>query len=744
MIPFVTFLILSWAAISCSALLSTSFPQKLRLKLFFVFLGCGPILLAYFLEVLLRLLPEQPLIFYTASLFAALILTTFFSISPIKKLFHQFKYRAYQAHLLDMGLFVFLFVFLLLYFWQSLLLPLTQNDALQYATMARIFFSELNLTNYPFIKAHSTGFMAGTCHPLANHMLIFFTYLIQGHSDSFGAGRIIHPLYLIFQCLAIIGFLGYKRLRIALLTCILLLSIPATYQMALSFSIDSLRIYGVMAAVFSLYFTYSKVNATYKMIFWSLFPAIYSHNLGIILIPFYAFYGAAQALIKGNKSLAFPFLSLFPPLLLWGFHYIINFQHFGSPISDNLEMWSHPLVGWKDFVLRASEQTDLTSRLLSSLKIFTQLDNFGFIYLGAAVSGLLVVLLKKYREKVLLTPCLFILFFFALLFYSNFTGMPDLTDGIRYVSTIAPFACLVLVITASKIFGNTKNGSIATVITIFLLSGLSPFSHNIRDDINLTIKKLTSEDLAFHGDEYRAINKLEYFNHFDFIKKGSQTYLIFRMAEFPYYSRNLFIRDYDPRLIPAYENKDPESAFNDLKDLEIDRLYLPNYAKPTIYNTSIRNLLFNPRFSNLVFQNSLFSIFDLELNEFTSQRIEREDRSQSILSRGNIVCDFSDTCSSEVVCRITTSDNPVIISGNTKGSGFYEIFLITRPLNSQGGNEFRKVWSEEVQADKKAIFIQTLIPEKSCFIGAGARLISGDYFELSNIEFYELIRENME
>ncbi|MEZ4979966.1 MAG: hypothetical protein R2772_11830 [Chitinophagales bacterium] len=109
--------------------------------------------------------------------------------------------------------------------------------------------------------------------------------------------------------------------------------------------------------------------------------------------------------------------------------------------------------------------------------------------------------------------------------------------------------------------------------------------------------------------EYNKVMMLDY-GPYQAIKwvnnnlSDNEKILVFRESDFAFYSNKHFAVDLDPKYIDLFQIQDIERLKSRLIDDNISYLLTVDYALPSIYNSSISDLISNPRYTEIIF--SLF------------------------------------------------------------------------------------------------------------------------------------------
>ncbi len=78
--------------------------------------------------------------------------------------------------------------------------------------------------------------------------------------------------------------------------------------------------------------------------------------------------------------------------------------------------------------------------------------------------------------------------------------------------------------------------------------------------------------------------------------------LSFRQNDSVFYGRHRILRHLDPRMMPVYKAKDVTEAYQALRALGVDYIFVPSYVPVTISNSALADLLSDPKYVHIVYQ----------------------------------------------------------------------------------------------------------------------------------------------
>jgi len=150
------------------------------------------------------------------------------------------------------------------------------------------------------------------------------------------------------------------------------------------------------------------------------------------------------------------------------------------------------------------------------------------------------------------------------------------------------------------------------VVVIFAVASVSPWVYLARSGFSKfqinSISVFDSDESKYAALRHGAAQCIQFINNF--LPEDAKL-LVFRQADFAYYGKRPFISFEDPKLLPLYEQATAESASQFLQGLGVTHLLVPDYAVPPLYNSSVAELLSDPKLASLVFEAQGYKVFSL-------------------------------------------------------------------------------------------------------------------------------------
>jgi len=247
---------------------------------------------------------------------------------------------------------VILAVWVLALLVNAALLPLLQNDSLEYAIVGRLLFESRDLLSYPAIhpEQSSSGFYGPWTHPPLYVALIYLMYVFQGHAEMPGLMRTIAP-WCALAATGLVFALGNLTNRLTgILSSLFFLTVPLFFLGAGSSLLDALPVLGitiVMAGIIGVQGPPLRRSLMRGLV---LGAALWAHSVAVIFLPMAVL---AIALndgwrnIRGFMVQAATVVGAATLVAAWP--YCRNLTLFGSLISDNPAVFAMPELAWEEY-----------------------------------------------------------------------------------------------------------------------------------------------------------------------------------------------------------------------------------------------------------------------------------------------------------------------------------------------------------------------------------------------------------
>ncbi len=419
-------------------------------KLFFLTLGLGPITISWLLTRFLSIFPGHSDLFYVTLVAVCFFLPFSFCLNKLHLLQYIFqkgltKLREFHFSKRWFETSILLMVFALMgaIFFLSTTLPITENDAVQYATVSRMIHEYKSIDFYPVIKPDpQTGFYAVSTHPLGYISLMTWSYMLQGSSQYAGLIKLISPMYVLYSLLILWYVLLRQGKIYGVFGMLLLITTPAYYMQSAYCGIDAIRIYTFFLAFVCL-LELIRNHCLWQIIFtgFVIGMSMYSHSVGgVFTLPFFVFIYFIKSKEKYSKRIFCLTVIIVVALLFGGSRYMSNYQTFGFPVYDDIPINQLKEVAHADWVKYNNRISDFTGQVIyGGLKGFTNIIGFGVSYWFFALA-LILSIFKFFKADMISSIFLWIiLLFYGLLWISIIIGQDVFISNYRYILTIQPF-----------------------------------------------------------------------------------------------------------------------------------------------------------------------------------------------------------------------------------------------------------------------------------------------------------------
>ena len=603
--------------------------------------GISPALLAWFLEVLFRFLPEQSISFYATflvSIILAILIAGSYLICAKTEydkgpIFPNFlKISRIFPSAFEVSLAGFLCVIMITAMVYNLAQPLRAHDPIVHTYIAQLIYGDLSLSAYPFAEPHHrTGYLFEAVHPLGYPFSKLIFMVLTGNIDT-PWHKPMAGAYFAYLIIAT-GVLASRMLglRNGILAGLLIALSPLMAKNTFIAHIDPLRVYFFFVP-FVFFYEYLKSNKIgWLWISGLCFALALNVHTGNLILLF--FIGPVFLLL--NKESLPKKIGQIAVIGLIAFiiaspQYIDNLVRYGSPLGGNeyqilsqvptlqVEAYSHLMRGISTLYEKIYR---------GSLAPFTNFKWFAFTY-WLGLIGLIVYLRGNVKKAIVngivILP---VVIYFGFQIIAQLIGYDAFYKNSRYALIVLPFMAILgsiilrkLVMSIQFKFENlvsyeskrrSKTLFVSTInflpllTTIIVLSGVLFYIYYFASSVHLPWwgpHQISQTDFykvnRYHQDRIanKSASMLQLLPSLvarNTIQPGENT-LIFRDAEFPYYSLSNVISEYDQRLIPFYSASNQGQAEEVLNSLNIKYFYNTPYSKATSSNSFFKNILLNP------------------------------------------------------------------------------------------------------------------------------------------------------
>lgn len=509
---------------------------------------------------------------------------------------------------------------------------MTQNDALEYATVGRILYETGDLRAYPVLDAaiSSTGFYAPWTHPPLYVALSYLTYALDGNANDTTLFRLIAPWCLVAAAFCVFAIGERTSRSTGLLAALICISTPMLYLGANSAQIDSLAVLGFVLAFGTFTSLDGGIGARGVASGLMLGIAMWAHSQAILfpalLFPLLLM---AQPSFRGwrerlKTALAMMAIALVVSLLVAAPPYLHNLAVFGSLISDTPVVFAYPPLGWDDFFrLQRGLAQPLEIVEFGVLKGFFAVEVFSFWFwlallaVPAALGGLILRLRTTgaaipatdgndfYVPSALIVVAIYL----GGAAVSALAGISIMIRNDRYMLVLMPCVALLGAVALCRVDGNGRaltrwfRGFVLLAVLSLLclqLLALAVYRYqSVRYHASAASRDLNADGSVGDPSEFLRLHTAV-----------DAKVLAMQPAEM-FYAERTMVSYLDPRMMPFYGEKDTARAFEILRHIGVSYVQLPDYALPPIYNSQLANLLADPRYSELLYDRGGYQIYRL-------------------------------------------------------------------------------------------------------------------------------------
>lgn len=606
-------------------------------------IGLGPISLSWLLIMLYLAFPGHGNVFYIIiinSLFIIPFLLLRKNLADLPALVRDSMRDHKQDFLNDKFAYIILLLGLSLVvmsFLLAIFLPYSENDALEYAMLAKVMFNEHSARMYPIVDGSQFGgFIAPFTHPLGYVGTFIWSYLIQGTAEEFGLIKIVAPFYAFCIYLLIINVLSPAGKRFAYLAGLLFIATPLILNGIVRHQIDPLRFYTFF--VFFIFLRELTITQKWQIVIPAgimLGLCLFSHSIGILAIPIFGFIYLFFS--REKLSLIIKKITL---VILIGFcfvavRYAISLQTIGYLIHDGSIVRTVPSLHFYEmYELINGIYTNSQKWTNGFFKIFYNTLYFGIGYLSLLlclffirkknIKNLFIegISSKNSVNQVLVISTLTVACFFGMVILSILIKNDNFIASNRYMMSVQPFVAILgawaIIKLSETVRFNQRLLSSLSSLVIFVLALSFPLN-------NMLGYRLSPATL-FDTNEAKAKHVQETYNLLAFYRKlasPDEKLLSFRNAEAAYYAGDQYIFHTDQKMLPIYTAKNKDEAYRSLHNLGIRYLAVPNYPLAYIDESYISDLLGDPAYCELVYQFGGSKLYKLnrEIQDFSAQPI---------------------------------------------------------------------------------------------------------------------------
>jgi hypothetical protein len=604
---------------------------------------------------ILMVFPGASNVFYEKLIFTILVFLAFFYF--IKDSVDQLNLDVKITPSFGGWLLPFFFlIWVLMLLVNAVFIPLTQNDALEYAIVGRELFINRSLYIYPLTNPEisQSGFFGPWTHPPLYVSLIYLVSILQGHADEPGLMRLISPWFILSAAYGVFVLGRLRSPNVGWLSAILFMSTPLLFLGADSALIDALPVSGMVILMLMLVGVQYQRRAYPMALGVVLGLTLWTHSQAILFIPLVVIaLCIQQGVLHWRRAVVIVCITLASALIVGSLPYVRNYFLFGSLISDTPHVFAMPELDWEGY-FSYSRGLDHGTAVLQYgiLKGWFSLEAFGVLFwLWAAGS---VIFMRQQGMKRLVSVALrglceekdrnlamwqgFVLIatYLAGVVVSAAMGIDLMIRNERYMLVIVPMLAIgggyfleVLLSSMWKRIQSSATGrhvreamliGYSFIAVAFLLQALIVGWYYRWNRIpSIPKSSVFTEELTLEQgrDQSRFDWILGHWPSVNVAKEISKIIsedslvLAMRPADM-YYAKRKMVSYLDPTLMPFYREKDPATAVDILKSLGINYVFMTDYSLPPAYNSSLLSILADPRLSRLVYSAGMSQLYELD------------------------------------------------------------------------------------------------------------------------------------
>lgn len=522
----------------------------------------------------------------------------------------------------------------------ALLLPLIQNDSLEYATVGGVLYDAPDLRNYPVIKPDENkyGFYATWTHPPLYVSLIYLTYNLNQSSEMPGLMRLISPWVTLIGLLLVYSLGSLVSHRCAGVATLLFVSAPLFFMAAQTALLDPLPItaMGLLLASMVGFKRHEKGSNMGKG--YALGLSLWTHSQAILFPMLYLvmwFTNEGLTTLKTHKKSLFFVVVIALLIGVWPF--LNSYRQLGVLVTDNPPVLALPLLEWKEHFLISRGLGNVTAAIqYGLLKGWFAIESYGAAYWFMLVG--LVVFFKRNSFSSLVKETFL---------YGAHSTLPSGERLIRMcVITLAAYLSgvgLSLALGMEIFIKNERYMMVANVLVVLIagygLSSLPLYKTSVARWIKriLEVGLITGSIIILCAIGSYSLSKSQILegrlndSHIEklsrypgytvpyYIKEtlpNDAHILSFRPAIL-YYAQRRMMRHVDTRLLAVYQATNKDSAYKQLQELGITHIHVPKSVPPSFFNSSIEGLLASPNYSTIVFTDNMHQLYKLEKTDVT-------------------------------------------------------------------------------------------------------------------------------
>ncbi len=584
-----------------------------RIPLFLLTAPLAPLVLGLVLMALysapMRPSPRVVIVIVLSALAAAL----YYGSGEVSSLLKTLRASAKRFRVEWSGTDLLLYFLLALAVLQIATLPLMENDAIEYAAVARHIFEARSLGVYPVLEAAPNGLFAPSSHPPAYHMYLVWGYAWMG-VENFAPARLL-ALFCMCGMAALLALALYEHeRRTKVIALILMLSVPLFTSMLVGYHIDALRLVSFLAAAIAVAGVVDRPSTRQAVLTGAVLGlAAFTHSVGLLA---WVFAGLAWLILGPPdrfRNFRLPLIIGAVAIAVGGAQFLKNLLIYGVPLQDSAPIWEMPQLGFaEDLRYRRDLMGRYDRVVFGILRGFVEFPIFGLLFWLAVPASWRIWQRWRMASSIEKVAVGWSVAFFAISTASVLAGTELVVKNARYVMTLTPLLVIVVAPMLARWPCESKWSRRAAVGLLCLMSGWVVLQSVVR-----TANFGARIDLWANGERaplYRAKDRFAGAPLYRYIeqniKPGEKT-LVFRQADFTLYGKGPWLDNFDTALEPLYNLENVGEAHAWLRARNVRFVLVPGYTFPTYYRTVVGRLLADMSYSEAKVGHRGFRLFEL-------------------------------------------------------------------------------------------------------------------------------------
>jgi hypothetical protein len=496
-----------------------------------------------------------------------------------------------------------------------LTVPLIQNDALEYATVARILFDTRQIGAYPVIDAgqHRSGFYGPWTHPPLYVALLYLGDAIQRQAEDATVLRLFAPWCLAGAVACVIALAHWARRGAGALAGVLLASTPLLFLGAASALIDALPVLGFSLSVLAVAGAGAGLWPRAMLVGGALGLALWTHSQAILfpllVLPLLCLREAGGPLARMRAAAPIALASVALALLVGALPYLRNQVLFGSPVSDNPIVFALPSLDWQEY-FRVQRGLSSAGEIVQYglLKPWFAVEAYSLVFwlalppmlglwrrMPSALAGGAPRADPPGQPPVVAMCAAIVALYLAGAVLSVALGVDLMVRNERYMLVLVPGAA---VLAAGWLAGSRWRHAVLAVLALQLLV-LGAYRASQLGQASAKTQTALERWPPFGAAAYVASNL-----------PADARVLSLKPADMFYAGRTM-TSYLDPALLPFYDEHDARAAAQRLRQLGVGWVQMPDYWLPPVYNSALMQILADPALTDLRFDREGYQVFAL-------------------------------------------------------------------------------------------------------------------------------------